>query len=195
MNPFHTPSDLASAPTNSPETKCAVAAPAAATTDQTPPTANESQPPQKPRRPTDLLPLHAADEDKSTNQPTEQLTELVNECRISACSRCNGNCACDRSAAGSAATGSAPPATKSLASRMTSNGVASNSGNRAESMPASTATASTATAGAAVQPQGSGSLKSSANKCVGPTPSPPHVPIFVNRFPNTHPTILPPHIR
>lgn len=37
--------------------------------------------------------------------------------------------------------------------------------------------------------------KLNAPPTIGPLASPPNVPMFVNRFPNTHPTYLPPHIR
>lgn len=37
--------------------------------------------------------------------------------------------------------------------------------------------------------------KLNAPPTIGPLSSPPNVPLFVNRFPNTHPTYLPAHIR
>lgn len=199
MNPFHTSNDII--PTNSSELKCVTATAVPTTsTDQMPPTTNESQLPQKLRRPTDLLPLQTNTVAKS--EPTEQLTKLVNECRISSCSRCNGNCVCDKSE--TVATANAPPTSNCSASLVMDNGTENTSAKRVQSntatsvaqqSPPTAAAAATTTADAATHQRGAGSLKSSMNKCVGPTPSPPHAPIFVNRFPNNYPTILPPHIR
>lgn len=174
MNPFKTSTqsnNVSSTPSNSPESNVALA--------MTTP-ANETQQ-SKPRpRPTELLPLHTNAETKSdTNKtnPIEQvLNQVANECRTSSCSRCNDNCVCDTN--------------KASAMAIASIKCAPNSQHKNNGHDISTNTVVTIPA----QPS-SGTLKTGVNKCIGPTPSPPHVPIFVNRFPNNHPTYLPPHIR
>lgn len=179
--------DVTYTPSNSPESSMATGA--IVPTDTIPNKSNESQQHAKIPRPTELLPLHSTARpatQSDTNNPSE-LNKLVNECRISSCNRCSGNCVCDNNIKKCTNANDTSAQCMANASQQRNNGH-DISTNTAVSVATGNDSKTTAE-------QSTSTLKFNANKCVGPTPSPPHVPIFVNRFPNNYPTMLPPHIR
>lgn len=120
------------------------------------------------QRPTELF---SSAIDMKTNVKDMQ-QKITSDSSDSSCSQCNKQCLCDENTSKS-------PQIKCDAIESDANKIKTNISDSVQSNSSSN-TAST--------------RKINVNKCVGPT-SPPNVPILVNRFPNNHPTYLPPHIR
>lgn len=138
------------------------------------------------QRPSDLL---SSTIDTKTNVKDDATTaqKQINATSTSLCNQCYEKCLCDKKLPKSSQIKCDVIDNDENDIKINKTDISISNPMQSISLASNTSTSTTTTTNSI--------RKLNMNKSVGPMSSPPNVPIFVNRFPNNHPTILPKHIR